>query len=98
MALQEAVKQANSAIGGMYEGYVSYSVVAQSLVRPHIRHMCVLLPRVMPNVRHVHLGLNVWINLKGRITCIWSFGCDFAFAITMGCAALKLSFGIIIIL
>ena len=89
----------------MYEGYVSHSVVAQYLVIPHIRHvcvllplirprvrhMCVLLPLVMPHVRHTRLGLRITVSLKGRTTCIWSFCCGFSCAITMGCAGFRLS-------
>ena len=44
------------------------------------------------------LGLHIMVSLKGRITCIWSFGCGFACATAMGCAGLKLLFGTIIIL
>ena len=95
----------------MYEGYVSSSVVVQYLVMPHVRHVCVLLHLVMPHVRHVGvllplisshvrhacLDLHIVVSFKGRTTYIWSFGCGFAYAITMGCAGFKLSFGIIIL-
>ena len=82
----------------MYKGYISCLVVVQSLVMPHVRYVCVLLPLVIYNIRHTHLGLHIWVSLKGRATCIWSFGYDFACAITMRYAGFKLSFGIIIIL
>ena len=48
---QIAGQQANSIINAIYEGYVSHPVVAQSLLMPHVRHVCVLLPLVMPQVR-----------------------------------------------
>ena len=66
------------------------------LVRPHIRHVCVLLPLVRPHVRHACLGLHIAISLKGRITSIWSFGCGFACTTEMGCAGFRLLFGTII--
>ena len=96
----------------MYEGYVSCSVVVRYLVMPHIghvyvllpiartyvRHVCVLLPLVIPHVRYARLGLNKAVIWKGRTTCIWSFGCGFAWATAMGCVGFRLSFGIIIVL
>ena len=69
----------------------------RSLVVPHVRHVCVLLPLVMLNVRHARLGLYIWVSLKGKATHIWSFGYSFVCAITTGCVGFKLSFGIIII-
>ena len=68
------------------------------LVRPHVRHVYVLLPLVMPNVRLAHLGLHIGVRLEDGTTCIWSFGCGLTCATTMGCAGLRLSFGIIIVL
>ena len=64
----------------------------------HVKHVCVLLPFVMPHVRHAHLGLHIAVNLKGKTTYIWYFGCSFACATTIGFAGYKLSFGIIIVL
>ena len=57
-----------------------------------------LLPLTMLNIRRGHLSLYIWVSLKGKATCIWSFGCDFTCAITMGCARFRLSFGMISIL
>ena len=94
----EAGKQANSIIDAMYEGYISLSVVGRSLVMPHGRHVCVLLTLVILNVRHVHLDLHIWVSLKGRATCIWSFVCGFAFSITIRCAKFKLLLYVIIFL
>ena len=82
----------------MYEGYVSRPVFVRFLIMPHVKHMCVLLPFKMLNIRHTHLGLHTWVSLKGRAICIWSFGYNFAYAIKMGCAGFKLSFCIISIL
>ena len=65
---------------------------------PHERHMCMLLPIVMPYIKHAHLGSHKRVRLEGRTTPIWSFRCDFAYSITMGCAGFRLSFGIIIFL
>ena len=65
---------------------------------PYIRHIYVLLPFVIPYIRHVHFGLHIAINLKGRTTCIWSFGCGFACATTIGCVGFRLSFGTSILL
>ena len=83
----------------MYERYIGHLVVVQYLVMPHVRcvyvllpfvkpharHLCVLLPLVMPHVRHIRLGLHIVVSLKGRATCIWSFGCSFACATAIGC-------------
>ena len=96
----------------MYEGYVSRLVVVLYLVmphvryvyvllplgRPHLRHVYMLLPLVRPHVRHVHLGLHIALSLKGRTNHIWSFGCGFACATTMGCAGFRLLFDMIIVL
>ena len=60
--------------------------------------MCVRLPFVIPHVRYVHFDLHIGISLKGRTTHIWSFGYGFAYSTTMGCAAFKPLFGIIIVL
>ena len=70
----------------------------QPLVRPHVRHVCVLLHLVRPHVRHAHLGLHIAVSLKGRTTHIWSFGFGFACATAMGCSGFRLLFGIIIAL
>ena len=78
--------------------YVRHLCILLPLVRPHIRHMCVLLPLVMPHVRHAHLGLHIAVSLKGRTTLIWSFGCGFSSATTMGCTEFKLPFCIIFVL
>ena len=88
----------NIVIDAMYEGYVSQLVVAKYLVILHIRYVCVLLPLVMPHVRHAHLALHIAVSLKGRTTHIWTFGCGFAYSTTMTCTGFKLSFGIIIVL
>ena len=96
----------------MYEGYVSHSVVEQylimpyvrhvyvllTLVKPHVRYVCILLPLVRPHVRHVHLSLHIVVSLRGRTTCIWSFGYGFACATVMGCVRFRLFFGTIIVL
>ena len=96
----------------MYEGCVSHLVVVQYLViphvkhvyvlqpliRPYVRHVCVLLPLVKPHLRHAHLVLHIAVSLKGRTTRIWSFGCGFACATTMGCSGFILLFGAIIAL
>ena len=96
----------------MYEGFISCLVVVrylvmphirhmyvlQPLVRPHVRHVCVLQPLVRPHVRHARLGLHIAVSLKGRTTCIWSFGCGFACATAMGCAGFRLLFGTVIVL
>ena len=95
---EEAVKQANSIIDAMYKGCVSCLVVVQYLVMPHVRHLCVLVPLVRPQKRHKYLGLHIVVSLKGRTTCIWSFGCGFACATIMGCAGFRLLLGIIIVL
>ena len=65
---------------------------------PHKRYVCVLLPLMIPCIRHVHLGLHIAVTLKGRTTHIWSFSCGFACAIAMVCARFELSFVIIIVL
>ena len=65
---------------------------------PHIRHVCVLLPLVMHNIRYVHLGLYIGASLKGRTTHTWSFGCGFAWASAVGYAGFKISFGLITLL
>ena len=57
-----------------------------------------LLPRVMPHARYPFLGLHIAVSLKGKTTFIWSFGCNFACATSMGCAGFRLLFGIIILL
>ena len=68
------------------------------LVRHHVRHVYVLLPLVMPYISNIHLELHKSVSLKGRMTCIWSFGCGFTCATTMGCAGFELSFSIGIVL
>ena len=78
--------------------HVRHVHVLLFLVMPHVKHLCVLLPFVMPHVRYKCLGLHIVVSLKGTIICIWSFGCDFAYATTMGCAGFRLSFGIPILL
>ena len=82
----------------MYEGYISRLVVVWYLLKPHVRHVYVLLPLVMPHVRHAHLGLYIEVSLKGRTTNIWSFGCGFPCDTAMGCAGFRLLFDIIIVL
>ena len=77
--------------------HVRHVHMLQPLVRPHIMHVCVLQPLVRPHVRHARLGLHIVVSLKGRTTCIWSFGCSFACATAMGCAGFRLSFGTIIV-
>ena len=57
-----------------------------------------LLPFVMLHIRNAHLGLHIVVSLKGRTTCIWSFGCHLTHAATMGYAGYRLSFGIIFLL
>ena len=78
--------------------HVRHVYVLQLLVKRHVRHVCVLLPLVRPHVRHAGLGLYIVASLKGRTTCIWSFGCAFACATAMGCAGFRLLFGTIIAL
>ena len=68
------------------------------LVMPHVRHLYVLLPLVMPHVRHARLGLYIAVSLKGRTTHIWSFGCGFACGTAIGYAGFRLLFGTIIVL
>ena len=97
-ATQEAEQQANSIINAAYEGYVGHLVVSQCLLMPHVRHVYVLLPFVMPPIRYARLGLHIVVSLKGRTTDIWSIGCGIACATTMRCAGFRLSFGIIILL
>ena len=82
----------------MYKVYSSRLVVVRYLVMPNVRHVCMLVPLVMPHIRSAHFGLHMAGSMKGRTTHIWSFGCGFACATAMGCAGFKLSFGIIIIL
>ena len=43
-------------------------------------------------------GLHLWASLRDIAIRIWSFGGGFACATAVGCAGLKLSFGIIILL
>ena len=57
-----------------------------------------VLPLVMPHIRHAHLGLYIGLSLKGRTSYIWSFGCGFVCATAMGCSEFKLSFGTTIVL
>ena len=78
--------------------YIRHVCALLPLVRPYVKHLSVLLPLVMPHVRHPHLGLYIEVRLKGRITCIWSFGCGFDCATTMGSAGFRLSFAMIIVL
>ena len=89
-ATQEAKQYANSIIDAAYIGYVSRLVVVWYLVIPNVRHLCVLLPLVMPQVWHMRLGLYIAVSFKGRTTPIWYFGCGFACATTMGCAGFRL--------
>ena len=70
----------------------------EPFIKPHIRHVCVLLPLVRPHASYALLGLHIEVNLKGLTTCIWSFGCCFACATTMGCAGFGLLFATIIFL
>ena len=65
---------------------------------PHVRHVCVLLPLVMPHIRYEHLSLHIAVGLKGRPTCIWPFGYGFTCASTKGYAGFEISFGVIIVL
>ena len=37
---------------------------------PHVKHVCLLLPLVIPHVRHAYLGLYIGVSLKGRTTHI----------------------------
>ena len=74
--------------------YVWHAYILVPLLRPHVRHVCVLMPFIMPHVRYAHLGLYIGVILKVRATRIWSFGCGFTCATTIGCAGFKLSFGI----
>ena len=64
--------------------HVSHVYMLLHLLRPHVRHVYVILPLVKPFVRHARLGLHVAVSLKGRTTCILSFGCGFTCATTMG--------------
>ena len=81
----------------MYEGYISYLLVVWYLVMPHVGHVYVL-PFVLPHIRYMCLRLHIGVRVEGTTTCIWFFGCSFACATIMGCAGLRLSFGIIILL
>ena len=72
--------------------------VLQPLVRPNVRLVCVLQPLVRPHVMCACLGLHTMVSLKGRTTCIWSFGCGFACTTAMGCAGFRLLFGTVIVL
>ena len=96
-------------IEAVYERYFSCLLVARYHVMPHLRYVCVLLPLVRPHVRHLyvllaschasckactHLGLHIAAILKGRKTHILSFDCGFACATAMGCAGFRLLFGI----
>ena len=106
------IKLYNSGLLFWIMDYISHLVVAQYLVVPYVRHMYillplvkpyvrnvfVLLPLVIPHIRHAHLGLHIEASLKGGTTYIWSFGCGFVCATTIGCAGFKLPFGIIIVL
>ena len=65
---------------------------------PYVMQVCMLLPLIILHLKHVHLGLQKAVSLKGRTTHICSFGCGFACATKMGCAGSELSFGIIIVL
>ena len=67
---QEAGKKANSIIYSVYEGYISCLAVAWCLVVPHAKHVFVLLPFVMPRIRHTKMGLHIEVSLKGKTTCI----------------------------
>ena len=55
-----------------------------------------LLPLMMPHIRHVLLGLHIAVSLNGRTTCIWSFDSGFACATAMGYAEFRLLFDIIL--
>ena len=57
-----------------------------------------LLPLVMPHIRHTHFDPHIGVRLEGRTICIWYFGCGFACATTIRYAGFKQSFGTIIIL
>ena len=57
---------------------------------PHVTHVCVLLPLVMPHVSYAHLGQHIAVSLKGRTARIWLFGCVFAYDFIIGCAGFKL--------
>ena len=57
---------------------------------PQVKHVCVLLYLVMPQVRHAYLDLHIGVGLKGGTTCIWSFGCGFAYATTIRYTGFKL--------
>ena len=59
MALQEAGQLAKSIIDAGYKGYVSHSVLAQFLVIPNVKLVCILLPFAIFNVRHSHLGIYI---------------------------------------
>ena len=78
--------------------HVKHVYVLLPLVKFHVRHVCVLLLLVMPHVKHAHLGRHIAVGLKGRTIRIWSFGCSFTCATTMGCAGFRRLFGIIIVL
>ena len=65
---------------------------------PHIRYVYVLLHLVRPHIRHAHLGLYIAVSLKGRTTCIWSFGFGFTCSTAVGCVGFRISFGTIIVL
>ena len=91
-------QKANNTIDAVCESFFSHLVVTWPPVMPHVGNMYMLQPFMIPHVRHAHLGLVIAVSLKGRTTCIWSFGCGFACATTMGCAGFKLKFGMITVL
>ena len=64
----------------------------------HVRHVCVLLPFVRPNVRHTSLGLHIAVSLKGGTTKVYSFGCGLVCATAVGYAWFRLLFGVVIVL
>ena len=96
--LQQSGKKAKSIIYAMHKAYVGHLVVVQPFVLPYVRHVCVLLLLIMLSVRHMHLGLYIWVSMKGRAICIKSYGFSFACAIITRCSGFKLSFGEIIVL
>ena len=65
---------------------------------PYVRHVCLVLPLILLHIMHAHLGLHIGVSLKGIETHIWSIGCGFACATTLGCAGFKVSSGINILL
>ena len=80
----EATKNFTKAIGATQEAGLQANSVIDAMYKGCARYL------VMPRVRHTRLGLHIAVNLKGRTTRIWSFGCGFTCATAMGCTGFRL--------